>query len=231
MSTIGASVAMKRLRGEATVPDAMLGLWRRRSIEIRGGFEDLAKLVLWLQTASGVCDMRFPDDRIDLRHRDGLAACTSEELIALDNEIVRLDERIDGLLLRSPITGTWISSDIEFFVGSYVRHGEAVGLVADLSEMIIRATADQNVAATLIEEAELLVEIRGRGRPEVTIAGTLENIYPAGQQVLPAEALGRLVPPAVFKTVVGQFCCPGHVRFVCVSASIRFAHASRNRTE
>ena len=113
-----------------------------------------------------------------------------EELVALDNEILRLNERIDGLQLRPPIAGTWISSDIEFFVGSYLRRGEAVGLVADLSEMIIRATADQNVAAMLIEQAEILVEIRQRGRPEVTLAGTLEKIYPAGQQVLPAEALG-----------------------------------------
>ena len=77
---------MQRLRGEATVPDAMLGLWRRRSIDLRDGGEDPAKLVLWLQTASGMCDMRFPDDRIDLRHRDCLEACTSDELIALASE-------------------------------------------------------------------------------------------------------------------------------------------------
>jgi hypothetical protein len=83
---MSASGTMKRLRGEATVPDSMLGLWRRRSIEIRGGFEDPAKLVLWLQTASGMCDMRFPDDRVDLRHRDCLEACTSDELIALADE-------------------------------------------------------------------------------------------------------------------------------------------------
>ena len=112
------------------------------------------------------------------------------QLAALDDEIARVNERISGLQLRSPIAGTWVSSDLENVVGSYVRHGDAVGLVADFSDMIIRATAVQNVAATLIEQARSPVEIRGRGRPEVTVAGTIENIFPAGQQVLPSEALG-----------------------------------------
>jgi putative peptide zinc metalloprotease protein len=112
-----------------------------------------------------------------------------EELVALDERIARVKEQIDGLQLRAPLEGTWVSSEIENFKDRYIHHGEAVGLVADLSDLRIRATAIQNVAATLIEQAQATVEIRGRGRPEVTVPGTIESIFPAGQQVLPSLAL------------------------------------------
>jgi putative peptide zinc metalloprotease protein len=117
----------------------------------------------------------------------------NEELVALDDKIARVNEQLAGLNLRSPIAGTWISSEIEHSMGRYVRRGEQLGIVADLNDMVVRATAGQNVAATLIEQADTLVAIRARKRPEVTISGTIEQIFPAGQQVLPSEALGYTV--------------------------------------
>jgi putative peptide zinc metalloprotease protein len=46
------------------------------------------------------------------------------------------------------------------------------------------------VAALLIEQAAPEVEIRAVGRPDPTLAGTIEKIFPAGQEQLPSQALG-----------------------------------------
>jgi hypothetical protein len=69
--------------GKRTVPERLIGCWRRNSIAFPDGTEDRTTRVIWLQTASGVADMRIAAERPDLRHRDGLASCTKEELLAL----------------------------------------------------------------------------------------------------------------------------------------------------
>ena len=117
----------------------------------------------------------------------------AEQLAALDEKIDGVDERIASLSLLPERSGTWVSSHIEHTKGKYVTRGETIGIVADLDDVMIRATAGQTVAAMLIEQARSTVEIRARKRPEVTITGTIERIYPAGQQILPSEALGYSV--------------------------------------
>jgi putative peptide zinc metalloprotease protein len=142
-------------------------------------------------------------DAVQIRYRLAMTAdlvaaqIHDEELIVIDNRLEQLEERIDGLILKSPIDGMWVSPDIDSRVGSYLNQGEPIGLVADMSEMIIRATAVQNVAANLIEQARPDVELRRRGRPELTLDGTIVNIFPAGHQELPSESLGYAAGGAV----------------------------------
>jgi putative peptide zinc metalloprotease protein len=45
----------------------------------------------------------------------------------------------------------------------------------------------------LIEQAAQEVEIRANGRPDPTVTGTIEQIFPAGQEQLPSQALGYAV--------------------------------------
>lgn len=58
---------------------------------------------------------------------------------------------------------------------------------------MIRATAGQNVAAMLVEQAVKQVEIRVKGQPKLLLTGEIEQIFPAGQELLPSEALGYAV--------------------------------------
>jgi hypothetical protein len=69
--------------GNATVADWLMGCWQRRSITFADGREDVVSSVFWLQTASHYGDLRVPSGRIDLSHRENLADCTIDELIAL----------------------------------------------------------------------------------------------------------------------------------------------------
>jgi hypothetical protein len=94
------------------------------------------------------------------------------------------------LHVKAPFEGTWVSREIEHGEGAYLRRGESVGFVGSLEDLIVRATAGQDVAAMLFEEAAEVVEMRVKGCPEVTLVGHIEKIFPAGQDVLPSEALG-----------------------------------------
>ncbi len=144
--------------------------------------------------------------REELEARKGLADAEEEhaKVQMFSKQIAALDENIEGrarelrsLTLRAPVRGTWIAPDIENFRNRYFSHGEKVGMVASLDDLIIRATAGQNVAAALIEEIEVKkndrvrrVELRVKGRPDSELKGRIRKILPAGDDELPSAALG-----------------------------------------
>jgi hypothetical protein len=63
-----------------TVPDLMLGCWRRAWIEYSDGRRDDTSTVVWLQTESLMVDVRVAAERSDLSHRRSLDECSVEEL-------------------------------------------------------------------------------------------------------------------------------------------------------
>jgi putative peptide zinc metalloprotease protein len=121
------------------------------------------------------------------------AQILDEQLAALDEKIARVQQQLSFLHVTASSSGTWVSPEIEFTKGKFVRRGESLGVVANLDDVLVRATAGQNVAALLIEQAAREVEIRASGRPDPTITGTIEKIFPAGQEQLPSQALGYAV--------------------------------------
>src|SRR5664279_1402118 len=74
------------VRGTTTVPKEMIGCWERRYIRFRDGSEDTTTRVIWLQTLSGVGDIRIAASRPDMRGKCGLQDCTREELLELANQ-------------------------------------------------------------------------------------------------------------------------------------------------
>ncbi len=136
---------------------------------------------------------------IEIRRRQAVmtevaaAQILEEQLAALEEKIARVDEQLSSLRLASPSVGTWVSPEIDRVKGRYVRRGEEIGVVANLGDLLVRATAGQTVAAVLIEQADRTVEIRANGRPELTITGQIEKVFPGGQEQLPSQALGYAV--------------------------------------
>jgi putative peptide zinc metalloprotease protein len=117
----------------------------------------------------------------------------AEQIEALQEKIARVEFELSSLSLKPALSGTWISPDIEKTSGAYLRRGEQVGIVADLEDVRVRATAGQELAALLVEQAYEQLEIRVKGRPDVMLTGKIEKIFPAGLEVLPSEALGYAV--------------------------------------
>jgi hypothetical protein len=66
-----------------TVPDLMLGCWRRAWIEFADGTIDDTTTVVWLQTNSQMVDVRIPADRRNLARRRGFDECTIDDLRSL----------------------------------------------------------------------------------------------------------------------------------------------------
>jgi putative peptide zinc metalloprotease protein len=121
------------------------------------------------------------------------AQILDEQIEALIEKIGRVDLEISSLHLQPPMSGTWISPDIDKIKGAYLNRGEQIGFVANLDDVLIRATAGQSLAAILVEQSHKLLEIRVKGRPDVKLSGQIEKIFPAGHEVLPSEALGYAV--------------------------------------
>ena len=117
----------------------------------------------------------------------------AEQIEALQEKIARVEFELSSLSLQPTLSGTWISPDIEKIKGTYLRRGQQIGIVASLDEVRIRATAGQQLAALLVEQAYEQLEIRVKGRPDVMLTGRIEKIFPAGLEVLPSEALGYAV--------------------------------------
>jgi putative peptide zinc metalloprotease protein len=121
------------------------------------------------------------------------AQILAEQIEALQEKIARVDFELSSLHMQPILAGTWVSPDIEKTIGMYLRRGEQVGFVASLNDVRIRATAGQKLAAMLVEQAYEQLEIRVKGRPDVMLTGRIEKIFPAGQELLPSEALGYTV--------------------------------------
>ena len=118
------------------------------------------------------------------------AQILDEQILALDEKISRVEKELASLNLPAPFAGIWVAPEIDRLPGTYVRRGQSLGFVGSLDQLIIRATAGQDLVATLVEEADGRVEIRPRGRPDIELSGQIDKVFPAGHDVLPSAALG-----------------------------------------
>jgi putative peptide zinc metalloprotease protein len=125
------------------------------------------------------------------------AQIIDEEILALKEQIERVEQDRRGLKLRSQISGTWVAPAIDRTRGMYVDRGEQIGIVAGLEDLRIRAIAGQDAAALLIKEAHPVVAMKLKGRPEIELAGRIERILPAGYEQLPSKALGYAAGGAI----------------------------------
>ena len=131
--------------------------------------------------------------RIARTRETAAAQMLSEQIEALDERVARIEYQLSSLNLHAPKSGVWVSPDIDRAGGMYLSRGQRIGFVANLEDVMIRATATQHLAAMLIEQASDEVEIRAKGRPAHLVKGRLETIFPAGHEVLPSQALGYAV--------------------------------------
>ena len=121
------------------------------------------------------------------------AQITEKQIGALKEKIAKVDSDLSRLDIKASLSGTWISPDIEHAKGSYLHRGQQIGIVADMNDLRIRATAGQKLALLLIDEEAKNVEMKVKGRPKVEFSGRIDEIFPAGQKVLPSQALGYAV--------------------------------------
>lgn len=138
-------------------------------------------------------DLLRAKERIASTEEVAAAQMIREQISALQEQIQRVKYEISTLRLGAEFSGTWISPDFERMKGVYLRRGDPVGVIVPPNTSMIRAMAGQNLAAILLEQCQGNVAIRPKGRPDVEWSGTIEKIFPAGQEILPSQALGYAV--------------------------------------
>ncbi|MEA3368598.1 MAG: efflux RND transporter periplasmic adaptor subunit, partial [Planctomycetota bacterium] len=125
-----------------------------------------------------------------MREEHAAVQIVDEQIEALRQKIARVEEQLADLTVRAPVAGVWVSPKIDRLRGAYVTRGQAIGLVATLDRLKVRAVAEQEVAGLLREQADTHVQIRVDGRPDLELAGRVEQFLPAGRDRLPSAALG-----------------------------------------
>jgi putative peptide zinc metalloprotease protein len=154
-------------------------------------FEAVNVLLMTEETALlAELDLLRAKERIASTEEVAAAQMIREQISALQEQIQRVQYEISTLRLEPEISGTWISPDFERMKGVYLRRGDPVGVIVPPDTLLIRAMAGQNLAAILLEQHQGNVAIRPKGRPDIEWDGTIEKIFPAGQEILPSQALG-----------------------------------------
>ncbi len=170
--------------------------------KVSSGGPPLIKAVnpeLEAERKSSVAERRSLEVKRSIAEMQEIAAAQilDEQIEALNEKISRLEYEVASLNREPPLSGTWVAPDIEYSRGMYLKRGQSIGFVANLDDVMIRATAGQRVAAMLVEQALKQVEIRVKGQPKLLLTGEIEQIFPAGQELLPSEALGYAVGGSV----------------------------------
>ena len=138
------------------------------------------------------------------------AQIIAEQIAALDERQIRITQQIDSLTIRASFGAEWISPDIDRTRGSYIRRGDAIGVLTS-SRVVIRAMVSQDVVDMLLAgEADAdsgrdrtvppattqprgrwrELKIRIKGLPDVEMTGRITRVIQAGQDRLATPALG-----------------------------------------
>jgi putative peptide zinc metalloprotease protein len=138
-----------------------------------------------------------------MREEMAVAQSFQQRRVAYTDQLHRLDQQLNDLTVEPPFPGQWVAPEVEQLVGSYIHQGDKLGLVADISELIVRVPTDQYLGPLLEKKTDAQgqvvssvrepVEMRVRGRPDIAFTGVIDKVLIAGSQTLPSEALGYMV--------------------------------------
>lgn len=95
----------------------------------------------------------------------------------------------DKLCINAPFEGSWTSLKGDEMLGTYATRGTELGVLQDLSSLTIRAFAPQWASAHLVEQAPTAADIRARSRPSSRSTATVQSLFAAGQEQLPAKSV------------------------------------------
>lgn len=127
-------------------------------------------------------DALYVSDAVQAEVLDG-------EIAAARADLARAQERADEGVVRSPVAGRLILPDGADVLGRFVRQGELLGHVTDLSRPVARVIVRQS-DIHLVRERTQAVEVRLAQRRSQAIPAAIEREIPSATPKLPTRALG-----------------------------------------
>ena len=104
-----------------------------------------------------------------------------KQLESIEKDLKRTEKDLASLEILSPSKGIWVPDDPLRLIGRFIRRGEKIGQVVDLSSIIIRGVAGQ---------VKDQVDIRIAGMPDSEFKGIIFHKEQSGGKELPSAALG-----------------------------------------
>lgn len=125
------------------------------------------------------------EDQVQMKSAEARIEATREEL-------TKIAERIDSLVVRSPHRGILVGPTLAKLEGQFLQRGQVVTQVADLASLRVTALVEQGQNAALFDHENSIrrVELRTAGRLDRTLNSRLLRIFPSGRSELPHPALG-----------------------------------------
>jgi len=117
------------------------------------------------------------------------AESIKEEISTVRAELDRARDDTEKLVVHSPENGTFIVPQDQDLPGRFVRQGELLGYVADLSEASVRVVISQS-DISVVRQFSHDIEVRFASRPGQSVAATIEREVPAANFLLPSKVLG-----------------------------------------
>ncbi len=104
-------------------------------------------------------------------------------------ELAEVKDRFDRLTVLSPADGTFMVPRAQDLPGRFVRKGDPLGYVTDLSAVAARVVLPQTAVDKVRRRTEA-VEVRFANRPGETIRASIKSEVPSATDQLPSRVLG-----------------------------------------
>jgi putative peptide zinc metalloprotease protein len=120
------------------------------------------------------------------------AQIASIYLETLRKELAHLTDKYEKLTIRAPHDGVIVGPDTESFIGAFVREGEGICEVVDLSQLQVVATLPQTEGSWLNElpPEQYRVEMRRTSQVDEVIPGRYVKHFQGATRELPHPGLG-----------------------------------------
>ncbi|MCP9460451.1 MAG: efflux RND transporter periplasmic adaptor subunit [Nitrospira sp.] len=117
------------------------------------------------------------------------AQVVAEEMRYAEEDLALTEQRMRELVIRSKTHGIFVLPTASDLPGRFVKHGEVLGHVVDLSTVTVRLVVPQE-DVDLIRHGSQGVELRLAERPGETIPASIGRLVPEATERLPSKALG-----------------------------------------
>ncbi len=114
-----------------------------------------------------------------------------EQIATIEADLALARERLDQLVIRSPTRGFFLLDRSQDLVGRFVRHGDLIGFVADLSTGTVRVAVTQ-ADMGLIRNQTNSVSIRLAEQLDEPLAATISREMPLATHRIPSAVLGTM---------------------------------------
>lgn len=152
------------------------------------------ELVATVKLLDSAIDEAVSFERQATAQSPAAAQIARERLSAMREQQRNYEDRISRLVVRAPHDGYIVGKDPSTLVGSYLKEGDEICVVANPDRTKLRVTAamTQTEVAWLqeLETKDYDVELRLISDVDTVFAGKVDRIIEAGQKELPHAALG-----------------------------------------